>query len=111
PGAFVYAYMNLEAKTLERLQGMGLRMLSPGGKPSPALEKAMAQLHSLGRIESIGAVSLENGMRSLTEVIASDPKKYMEASLAMLQAMKGGDGQLNLYKHIKIEPDVQTYRG
>ena len=30
--------MDLEAKTFDRLMGMSLRMLSPAGKPSPALE-------------------------------------------------------------------------
>ena len=40
-----------------------MKMLSGGGKPSPELEKAMAELHGLGRIESLGSASMDKGMR------------------------------------------------
>ncbi len=53
-GALGYIYMDLEAKTFERLQGMSMRMLS-NDKPSPELEKAMAEIHGLGRIETLGS--------------------------------------------------------
>src|SRR5262245_2349762 len=114
PGALAYAYLDLEAKTFDRLQGMSLRMLNPSGKPTPALEKATAQLHGLGRVESIGAVSMGNGIRGLKEIThtASDPKKYIEACLAMLQAMKeGGENQFNFYKEVKVESNAKTYQG
>ena len=32
-----YVYMNMDAKSFDRLQGMGMRMLNPGGKATPAL--------------------------------------------------------------------------
>ena len=89
-----YVYMNVEAKTFERLQGMSLKMLDAGGKPSPELEKAMAELHGMGRIETIGSVSMDKGMRSLNDIKVDDPKKYIEASIAMLRAMSGGEGQV-----------------
>jgi hypothetical protein len=111
-GAAFYAYMDLEARTFERLQGMSLRMLNAGGQPSPELEKAMAQLHGLGRMETIAAVSMGQGMNSLSEIKVSDPGKYIEACLGMLQAMKGGGGgAINVYKDVKVERDVQTFQG
>ena len=110
-GAMAYMYMDLEAKTFERLQGMSLRMLS-SGKPSPELEKAMAELHGLGRIETTGSASFgKNGMSVINDIIVSDPKKYLAASEAMLRAMKGGEGQLSFFKDVKVEPDVQTHQG
>jgi hypothetical protein len=108
-GALAYLYMNLDAKTFDQLQGMSLRMLQAGGKPTPELERAMAQLHGLGRIETIGSVSMAGGMRVLNDIKVPDPKKYIAANQAMLQAMKGGEGQLNFYKDLKIEPDAKTY--
>ncbi len=109
-GAMAYLYMDLEARTLERLQGMSLRMIN-SGKPSPELEKAMAEFHGLGRIESLASVSFANGMSMLSEITVSDPKKYVAAQEAMLQAMKGGTGGLNLYKQVKIDRDVETFHG
>jgi hypothetical protein len=111
PGAMIYSYADLEARTFEQLMGMSLRMLNPGGKTTPALEKATAQFHGLGRIEMIGGLSMGNGMRGLYEVLVSDPRKYIEAGQAMLQAMKGGgESPINVYKDVKVEPDAKTYR-
>ncbi len=109
-GAMAYLYMNMESKTFERLQGMSLRMIA-SGKPSPELEKAMADFHGLGRIESLASISFVNGMKMFNDISVSDPKKYVAAQEAMLQAMKGGDGQLNLYKDVKVDHDIQTYQG
>ena len=112
PGALAYAYLDMEAKTFDRLQGMSLRMLNPSGKPTPALEKATAKLHGLGRVESTGAVSMGQGLRGLNEITVSDPQKYIEACLAMLQAMKeGGENALNFFKDIKVESNAKTYQG
>jgi hypothetical protein len=109
--AMAYISMNVETKTFDRLQGMSLKMLSAGGKPSPELEKAVAELHGLGRIETIGSVSMEKGMRSLNDIQVADPKKYMDASVAVIRAMSGGKGQASLYKDLKVEPDAQTHQG
>jgi hypothetical protein len=106
-----YVYMNVSAKMFERLQGMSLKMLNPGGKPSPEVEKATAALHGMGRIESLGFASMVKGMRSLNDFKVDDPKKYVEANIAMLKAMSGGEGQLPIYKDIKIEPDSQKHQG
>jgi len=109
-GAMAYVYMDLDAKTYERLQGMSLRMVS-SGKPSPELEKAIADLHGMGRIETTGSVSLGKGMKVVNDITVSDPKKYLAASEAMLRAMKGVEGQFGFFKDVKVEPNVQTYHG
>jgi hypothetical protein len=111
-GATFYAYLDLEARTFERLMGMSRRLLNPGDKPSPALEKALGEFQGLGRIETTGAFSMGNGMRGLSEFSVSDPRKYIDATLAMLEAMKGaGESPLNVYKDIKVERDAKTCRG
>src|SRR5262249_54929523 len=91
-GSMVYTYMNVGAKTFDRLQGMNLKMIAGAGKPSPELEKAIAELHAMGRFESIGSMSMDKGMLSITEVRTGDPKKYLENKLAVLRAMAGGEG-------------------
>lgn len=111
PGAMVYASMNVSAKTFERLQGMSTRMLSAGGKPSPELEKAVAEFHGLGQIEHITSVSMDKGMRGLSEMRVDDPKKYVAATIDMLRAMGKGAGKAGIYKDLKVEPDAQTDRG
>jgi hypothetical protein len=109
-GAMGYVYMDMEAKTFETLQGMSLRMIATG-KPSPELDKAMAELHGMGRIESLGSVSFGKGMSVVNDITVSDPKKYLAACEAMLVAMKGPEGQPGLYKDVKVEHAAQTYQG
>src|SRR5262249_14821928 len=111
PDAMAYVCMDLESRTFQRLQGMSLNLLNSSGKSTPALDKAMAELHGLGRIRSIGSATIAGGISGLTDITVSDPKKYLEASLAMLQAMKGGEGQANVYKDLKIERDVRHHAG
>ncbi len=109
-GAMGYLYMDLEAKTFERLQGMSMKMLS-NDKPSPELAKAMAELHGLGRIESLGSFSFAKGMSVVNDIIVTDPKKYIDACEAMILAMKGGKGQFNVYKDVQVERNAQTHQG
>jgi hypothetical protein len=109
PGEMGYTYMNVGAKTFDRFQGMSLKMIANAGKPSPELEKAMAELHGVGRIESLGSASVERGMRSFSDIKTADPKKFIDASIAILRAMSGGEGAL--YKDLKVEPSAQTYQG
>jgi hypothetical protein len=111
PGSMLYMYMDMDSKTFERLQGMSLRMLG-SGKPSPELEKAVAVLHGLGRVESTGSAAFDkNGMSVVNDITVSDPKKYLAASEAMLRAMKGTEGHGGFFKEVKVEPDVQTFQG
>jgi hypothetical protein len=110
-GSAFYMYMNMQASTFEKWQNMSLRMLNPGGKPDPEMARAMERFHALGRIETLGAVSFETGMRGFNVVEASDPKAYVAATEAMLMAMKGADSPLNLYKEVKVERDVQKHQG
>src|SRR5262249_494040 len=111
PDAAFYAYMNVAADTLHRLQGMSLGMLGAGGKPTPEQERALADLGSLGRVETWGAVIMRDGIRGLNIVNASGPKKFIAGTKAMMLALKGGEGPLNVYKDIKVEDDAKTFRG
>ena len=111
PGAAFYAYLNMDAATFDRLQGFSIRMLYPGGRATAELERASALFRDMGRIESIGSFGLADGMRALNVARVSDPGKYIEATRAMLLAMKGGKGPLNVYKDFTIEADAETYRG
>jgi len=111
PDAAFYMYMNMPASTVGKFQNMSLRMLSPGGKLGPELTRVMERFNALGRIETLGAASFENGMRMFNVVNTTDPKAYMAATEAMLTAMKDADSPLNFYKEIKVERDVQNYQG
>ncbi|MHB1559661.1 MAG: hypothetical protein ACYC61_19610 [Isosphaeraceae bacterium] len=107
--ATFYMYTNLDARAFDRIQGTTMRMLSHG-KPSPELEKAMAALQGLGRIESAGSGSFDDsGRRSLSVIRLDDPRKFIAATIATLQAT--GEGEGKIYKSIKIEPAAQTYGG
>ncbi len=98
PDAMAYVYMNVGARTFDRFQAMSLRMINTGGKPSPELEKAKAELHSLGRIESLGTAAFDKGVRSFKDIQVSDPRKLIDASVAMNRAMSGGEGPGALLK-------------
>jgi hypothetical protein len=111
PGGMAYTYMNVGAKTFDRLEGMSLKMIAGAGKPSPAMEKAMAEFHGLGRIESLGSVSMDKGMRSINDIKTDDPKKLIEKSLDLMRAMGGASGPEGLYKEIKVDPAAQTRDG
>ena len=110
-GAAFYMYMNMDASFVETMQNMSLRMLNPNRKPVPEMDLALKRFHELGRVETLGTASFENGMRAFNLIHADDPKEYIAASRAMLLAMKGADGPLNLYKDVKVEPDAQNDRG
>lgn len=111
PDAAFYMYMNMSADGVQQLQGMSLRMVNPTGKPAPALDRAMERFKGLGRIEAIGSASLADGMRTFNVSKVSDPKAYMEATEAMLQAMKDADGPYDLYKDVKVERDAKNHGG
>ncbi len=109
PGdAAFYVYMNLGAKSFERLQGMSLKVINKG-KPSPEVEKATAALHALGRVESASSVTMDKGMKSFSVIRSEEPQKFMDASIALLKAMASGESQV--YKNVKVEPAAQTYGG
>jgi hypothetical protein len=109
-GATTYASMDVSAKTFEALQGMGLRMLTTGGKPSPELERAMAEFHGLGRIEHLTAMSMEKGMTGLSVIGVEDARKYMAAAIDMLRAMGPGEGKSGVYKELKVDENAKSYR-
>ncbi len=103
-----YVYMNMGARTFDRLQGMSLRMLNKG-KPSPELEKATTALHGVGRIESTSAATMDKGMKSLSVIRVDAPQKFIDATIAVLRAM--GQDNSKFYKSLKIEPAAQTHAG
>ncbi|WP_406693873.1 hypothetical protein V5E97_22820 [Singulisphaera sp. Ch08] len=109
--AAFYVYMNMNAKEVARLQSLSLSMVSPGAKASPELAKAMELFHGQGRIETLGTASFGHGMRAFNVVNVSDPKGYIAANAAMLQAMKNADSPLNFYKDVKVDADVETHEG
>ena len=108
PDASFYVYMNMDASTVDRLQGMSLRMLNPGGKPTPDQAKALALFGELGRVETSGSLTFDGGMRNMNVTHVTDPKKYIAACQANIQALKGGEGwageKLALHK-LRFPPD------
>jgi len=111
PDASFYVYMNMDASTVDRLQGMSIRMLNPGGKPTPDQAKALALFGELGRVETSGSLTFDGGMRNMNVTHVTDPKKYIAACQANIQALKGGEGPSSVYKDVKIESNVENYQG
>lgn len=109
-GSMTYVYMNVGARAFERLEGMGLKMVASAGKPSPELEKAVAELHGHGRVETLASARMEKGMLSVKEIKTEDPKGFLDKRLAIVRAMRG-DGQSGFFKEVKIEPNAQTHAG
>ncbi|WP_422927671.1 hypothetical protein [Singulisphaera sp. PoT] len=106
-----YMYMNMSADTIDSLMSMSLRMMSPTGKPSPEMEKARALLREQGRIEALGSVGFDKGMTAVTVSRVKDPKKYLEATQAIAQAMKNNKDAKSFVTDVKVEPDAQKYKG
>ncbi len=111
PDASFYMYMSMDASTVDRLQGMSTQMMNPGGKPTPGQAKALALFGEIGRVETVGSLTFDGGIRGMNVAHVSDPKKYVAACQANLLAMKGGEGPSGLYKDVKVEPGVEHYRG
>lgn len=111
PDAAFYMSMNMSAETIQKWQGMSLRMLNPSGKPSPAMTQAMDRFKALGQIETIGSVTMFDGMRTFNVTEASNPGVYMDATEAMLLAMKDADSPFNFYKDVKVERDAKKHAG
>ena len=106
-----FVYMNLDAKTFESFQKMGMMMLSAGGKPTPELEAALARQREAGRVEVLGAVTIGNGMRTFNLMNVSDPKALVATSEATIKALKESDSPVNIYKDVKITPKAETHAG
>lgn len=111
PDATFYAYMNMDASTVQKWQGMSLRMLNPTGESDPTMDRAMDQFKALGRIETIGASTMGEGMRTFNMSRSSDPNAYVAATEATLAAMKGVESPFNFYKDVKVVRDAQTFNG
>src|SRR5207302_838571 len=86
-----FVYMNLDAKTFESFQKMGLGMLSAGGKPSPEVEAALNRQRGVGRVEAVATMTIGGGMRTFNLMTASDPKALLASTEAFLKALKGSD--------------------
>ncbi len=111
PDASFYVYMNMDASTVDLLQGMSARMMNPGGKPTPEQAKALGLFGEVGRVETVGSLTFNGGIRGMNVTHVADPKKYLTACKANIQALKGGEGPSSLYKDIKVESDVEHYQG
>ncbi len=104
-------YMNMSAETIDRLMTTSLRLITPSGKPTPALEEARAKLREIGRIETVGGVTFDKGMNMVSLSRVANPKKYVEAIQALSLSMKGNKDGGSYIKDIKVESNVATYRG
>ena len=111
PEAAFFMYMNMPAASVQKWQSMSLRMLNPGNKPDPTLDRAMEQFKSLGQIQTFGTAAMADGMRTFNVTDSSDPKAYIAAAEAMLLAMKSSDSPYNFYKDVKIERDAENFGG
>lgn len=107
----IYMYMNLDAKLAEQMQNLSMRMIDSMAPGSPELARAKEAFHGLGSIETIGGVTMFQGMRGLNVSKVRDPKAYVAASRAMMLALKPGPGAAGFYKDIKIEQGAQKHRG
>lgn len=106
-----FVYLNLDAKTFESFQKLGLGMVSPGGKPSPELEAALAKQREQGRIEATTAMTIGKGMKVFSLYNVSDPKALLATNEATMKAFKGGDSPLNVYKDVAITRDAENHGG
>lgn len=109
--AAYFMAMNLDSKTFESFQKMGMGMMSAGGKPSPELEAALEKQRAIGRVELVSTVSMVNGMRMFNLMTVADPKAFLASSEALIKALKGSDSPANVYKDVTITPGAETYAG
>ena len=107
----VFVYMNLDAKSFESIQKLAIGMMSPGGKPSPEYEAALAKQREQGRIEAATAMTMAPGMRMFSIYNLSDPKALLASSEAMTTALKGMDSPMNVYKDVTLTRNAETYGG
>lgn len=105
-----FVYLNLDAKSFETFQKFGIGMMS-GGKPSPELEAALAKQREQGRVETTSALTFANGMRALNVYKVADPKAMAASLEAMMNAIKGSDSPINVYKDVTMTRDAETYGG
>ena len=111
PDSAYYVYFNLDAKSFEALQALGVQMMIPAGKKTPELNSALAKQRAMGRVETFGSVSINPAMRSINIMNASDPKAMLATSEASIKAMAGDDNPFNLFKDVKVVPNAETYKG
>jgi hypothetical protein len=111
-GGSFYVYMNVDPAIFSRFQALGTSILYGGGPPSDELKAAMELQKEVGRVESIGVSSGEKGARRLDVMKAANPRKLVEATTAMMKAMKPAqDAPLNFIKDVSFKPAAQRYRG
>ena len=110
-GAAYYMAMDLDGKDYDRLQNLGLKMMAPSAKPSPEQDAAGAKLRSLGRVETLGSSTMDNGMKMFNVVNLSDPKALLASTESMAKAFHGGEGALSFVKESTFTPDAGRHRG
>jgi len=113
PGdAAFYIYTNVDPQSFEQLQKLSLAFSSKSGKPSPALQKAMAMQREAGASDSTGAVSFgKDGVRSISLVTFANPKKAADAGESAAAAMADDKAELpDVVKDVKFEAEAQKYK-
>jgi hypothetical protein len=108
--ASLYLYTNADPDTFERLTRQSLQITSGGAEnDSPELKKAFDLQREAGIQESVTAVTMKQGMRTIAVMMANDPKKLMEGVTAVAKAQKAGGGQ-GVIKEVSTAPDAETYK-
>ena len=88
--------------TIPLTLAFGMGMMSAGGKPTPALEAALAKQRQAGRVDVVTAMTIGNGMRTFSLTTVSDPKAFLASTEAMMKAMREGDSPINVYKDVVV---------
>lgn len=108
PSDLAYFYsMNMDARTVDRLQTLGLRMMSPEGKLGPEMEAALAKLRNHGNLEVVGGMAIADGMRMLGFTKVADPKAFIDDT----QAVRKAERARSYIKESTITPDANSHRG
>ncbi|MBX6314586.1 MAG: hypothetical protein IRY99_16985, partial [Isosphaeraceae bacterium] len=106
-----YFYLNVSPESFQGLQQMGMAtVFGQGGKPSPALQKAIDTQREAGVQEVIAASSMSGGLRYISQTTVKDPQKFVQGMTAMMAAMKSG-GEQDFIKDAKVESQAQSHKG
>lgn len=107
-----YIGMSVSPALFARLQSMGLNMMFGGTRPSPEIQRAMDLHKAAGRTETVGMSRVGDGVQGLNVMTTEDPRKLMEASLAMSRALKSAKPGpfAELIKDVSVTPDARKYK-
>lgn len=106
--ASTFIYFKLNPESLAKIQRMAVTMVAGGGEAGN-VDKAVAMQQEAGVTETIGANNVGGVPTSNVSLSTpKDPRKAVEASTLLFQAMKSDEG---LVKDVKVTPNALTYKG